>query len=66
LQRAQRLFGGTSVDISAHHTGELLARLTDTGAFEPVAVSAQPPMPGGSPPTDNPLPPGTPFSPRAP
>jgi hypothetical protein len=40
LQRAQRLFGGTSVAISALHSGELLARLTDTGTFESVADTA--------------------------
>jgi hypothetical protein len=66
LQRAQRLLGGSSVDIYAQHTGELLARLTDTGAFEAMAVSAHTPMPAGSPPADNPLSPAPPVSPRAP
>ena len=66
LQRAQRLFGGASVYIYALHTGELLARLTDTGAFESMAVSARTPMPAGSPAAENPVPPAPPFSPRAP
>ena len=66
LQRAQRLFGGTSVDIYASRTGELLARLTGTGAFESMALSARPPMPAGNPLTDNLAPPAPPFSLRAP
>jgi uncharacterized protein YgiM (DUF1202 family) len=34
LQRAQRLFGGTTVELHDQHNGSLLARLTTTGAFE--------------------------------
>jgi hypothetical protein len=66
LQRAQRLFGGVSVDISASQTGEVLARLMDTGAFEAMAVSARTPMPAGSPPAHNPVLLTPPASPRAP
>jgi uncharacterized protein YgiM (DUF1202 family) len=34
LQRAQRLFGGTTVEMYGQHNEGLLARLTATGAFE--------------------------------
>jgi hypothetical protein len=42
LQRAQRLFGGTTVEIHAQQNEGLLARLTATGAFEPMASPANP------------------------
>jgi hypothetical protein len=44
LQRAQRLFGGTAVEIHDQHNGGLLARLTATGAFESM-VPASPTNP---------------------
>jgi SH3-like domain-containing protein len=59
LQRAQRLFGSTSVEIYDHHTDSLLARLTDMGTFESLADSA-------SSQTTSPLPPPRSFSPLSP
>jgi uncharacterized protein YgiM (DUF1202 family) len=44
LQRAQRLFGGTAVELHDQHNGSLLARLTATGAFESM-VPASPTRP---------------------
>jgi hypothetical protein len=41
LTRAQRLFGGSVVEIQAHGTDAVLARLSATGAFEPVAGSPE-------------------------
>jgi hypothetical protein len=41
LVRAKRLFGGTAVEMHDHGTDALLARLSATGAFEPVAVSPE-------------------------
>jgi hypothetical protein len=34
LQRAQRLFGGTVVEMHSRHTDDLLARYTTNGGFE--------------------------------
>jgi hypothetical protein len=65
LQRAQRLFGGTAVDIYNHSTRELLARLTATGTFESAAVSENP-APFPMPPEGNATPPPSPPSPRSP
>ena len=39
LQRAQRLFGGTTVEMYDQHNEGLLARLTATGAFESLLPS---------------------------
>jgi uncharacterized protein YgiM (DUF1202 family) len=56
LQRAQRLFGGTTVEIHAQQNEGLLARLTATGAFESVAGTAA----GHTP--SNEAPPQAPFA----
>ncbi len=40
LQRAQRLFGGTTVEMHDQHNEGLLARLTATGAFESLLPSS--------------------------
>lgn len=48
LLRAQRLFGGNTVEIQDHHTATPLARLTATGTFEslpPAAESQTPSVP---------------------
>jgi hypothetical protein len=42
LQRAQRLFGGTTVEIHDQQNKTLLARLTTTGAFESMLPPANP------------------------
>jgi hypothetical protein len=62
LQRAQRLFGNTSVEIYDHHTDSLLARLTDTGTFESLADSTSSQTTSTLPPPRSPAPP--PASPR--
>jgi Bacterial SH3 domain len=62
LQRAQHLFGSTSVDIYDHHTDSLLARLTGTGTFESLADSASSQTMSPLPPPTSPSPP--PVSPR--
>jgi Bacterial SH3 domain len=64
LQRAQRLFGSTSVDIYDHHTDSLLARLTDTGTFESLADSANSQTTSTLPPPRSPSPLSPPVSPR--